>query len=187
MPNRYFPNDNDAQLIEGCVAGHSLAQKYLYERYFGRLVLVAHRYARDKQEAWDILNQSFLKILQSLHRYQPTSSVLSWMKTIVVRTAINHVRGSVSFQNIDDTHLNFEGDPLSNEALLALDVEYIIKALQELPAATRTVFSLFEIDGYKHQEIAEMLNISVGTSKWHLSEAKNRLRKIISLPSPTKI
>ena len=131
MPNRYFPNDEDAQLIEGCVAGHSLAQKYLYERYFGRLVSVASRYARDKQEAWDILNQSFLKVFQSLHRYEPTSSLFSWIKTITVRTALNHIRSKIVFDNIEDTTLLFENTPLSNEALIALDIEYIIRRSEE--------------------------------------------------------
>jgi RNA polymerase sigma factor (sigma-70 family) len=181
MTNHFTSIDSDAQLIDGCVKENRFAQKYLYERYFGKLVSVTYRYARDKQEALDILNQSFLKIFQSLNRYQNTGSLLAWMKTIVLRTALNHIRGKENFVNIDDVLNSKEDHPLSSEALLGQDVEYIIHALQQLPTATRTVFSLFEIDGYKHQEIAEMLGISVGTSKWHLSEAKSRLQKILKL------
>jgi RNA polymerase sigma factor (sigma-70 family) len=181
MANLFSSTDSDTQLINGCVNENRFAQKYLYERYFGKLVSVTYRYARDKQEALDILNQSFLKIFQSLNRYQDTGNLLAWMKTIVLRTALNHIRNKENFVNIDDVvHLK-EEHPLSSEALLGFDVEYIIQALQQLPAATRTVFSLFEIDGYKHQEIADMLNISVGTSKWHLSEAKTRLQKTLRL------
>jgi RNA polymerase sigma factor (sigma-70 family) len=179
MPNNFTSTDSDTQLIEGCVNENRFAQKYLYERYFGKLMSVTYRYARDKQEALDILNQSFLKIFQSLNRYQDTGSLLAWMKTIVLRTALNHIRNKENFVNIDDVLI--QEHPLSSVALLGFDVDYIIQALQQLPAATRTVFSLFEIDGYKHQEIAEMLNISVGTSKWHLSEAKSRLQKLLKL------
>jgi RNA polymerase sigma factor (sigma-70 family) len=180
MTNRYTAKDSDEQLMVGCCESNPLAQKYLYERYFGRLVSVTYRYANDKQEAWDILNQSFLKIFQSLSRYQDTGSLLGWMKTIVLRTALNHIRDKENFVNIEDLPQMRDNDPLSSEALLALDTAYIIRALQQLPTATRTVFSLFEIDGYKHQEIAEMLGISVGTSKWHLSEAKSKLQKILT-------
>jgi RNA polymerase sigma factor (sigma-70 family) len=179
MTNHFTSTDSDTQLIEGCINENRFAQKYLYERYFGKLVSVTYRYARDKQEALDILNQSFLKIFQSLNRYQDTGSLLAWMKTIVLRTALNHIRNKENFVDIDEVVNLKEEHPLSSEALLGFDVEYIIQALQQLPTATRTVFSLFEIDGYKHQEIADLLNISVGTSKWHLSEAKTRLQKIL--------
>ncbi len=178
---QFTTHDSDARLIEGCVAGHRMAQKYLYERYFGRLMGIAYRYSKDKQDALDIINQGFLKIFQSLHRYQPTGSLLSWMRTIMLRTALNHIRCKESFVDIDNIIQTEEDTPLSNDALLELDIDYIVQALQQLPTANRTVFSLYEIDGYKHQEIADMLGISVGTSKWHLSEAKTRLKKILKL------
>jgi RNA polymerase sigma factor (sigma-70 family) len=179
--NQFSASDSDARLIEGCVVEHRMAQKYLYERYFGRLISVAYRYGKDKQDALDILNQGFLKIFQSLYRYQTTGSLLSWMRTIVLRTALNHIRSKENFVDIENL-LETEGDaPLSYEDFTGFDVEYIIKALQQLPVATRTVFSLYAIDGYKHQEIAEMLTISVGTSKWHLSEAKTKLQKILKM------
>ena len=75
-----------------------------------------------------------------------------------------------------------QSSPLSNDAFLALDAEYILQAIQELPDATRMVFNLYELEGYRHADIAELLNISVGTSKWHLSEAKNRLRLLLTPP-----
>lgn len=183
---QFMASDSDALLIEGCVEGHRMAQKYLYERYFGKLLGITYRYGMDKQDALDILNQGFLKIFQSLHRYQSSGNLLAWMRTIVLRTALNHIRGKESFVDIENVVLTNEDTPLSNEALLGQDIEYIIQALQQLPAATRTVFSLYEIDGYKHQEIADMLKISVGTSKWHLSEAKTKLQKILKLQTQTE-
>jgi RNA polymerase sigma factor (sigma-70 family) len=178
MPTNYNPKDNDEQLIAGCRVQHSLAQKYLYERYFGRLVGIAYRYARDKQEGVGILNQAFLKIFQSLDRFDG-SNLLAWMRTIVFRTAINHVRGQIDFKNIDDFESDENLQCVENEALADLDIDYILKAIHQLPAATRTVFNLFEIEGLSHAEIAETLQISLSTSKWHVSEAKTKLRKIL--------
>jgi RNA polymerase sigma factor (sigma-70 family) len=178
MPTHYTAKDNDTMLIAGCQAEHPLAQKYLYERYFGRLVGITYRYARDRQEGLDILNQSFLKIFQSLNRFDGVN-LLAWMRTIVLRTALNHMRSRVNFTNIDDLISDIPKQSVDNEALADLNVEYIVKALHQLPDATRTVFSLFEIDGLSHADIADTLNISVGTSKWHVSDAKVKLRKIL--------
>jgi RNA polymerase sigma factor (sigma-70 family) len=180
MPQRYTAADSDTHLVEGCRLQHPLAQKYLYERYFGRLLSMAYRYASDKQEAIGIVNQSFLKIFQAINRYETIHNLLSWMRTIVFRTALNHVRDKVTFDDIDDVkHAHLQNTPLSNAALAAFDMDYILAALQKLPDTNRAVFSLFEIDGYSHAEIAETLGISVGTSKWYLSDAKARLRKIL--------
>jgi RNA polymerase sigma factor (sigma-70 family) len=175
---RYTPTDSDTQLIEGCRLRQPLAQKYLYERYFGRLVGTAYRYTSDKQTAFNIVNQAFLKIFGALDTYQD-NNLLGWMRTIVFRTALNHIRDTVQFEDLSTVEYNLHNTPLSNEALAALDMEYILAAVRQLPDATRTVFSMYEIDGYSHAEIAEMLSISVGTSKWHLSEAKAKLRKIL--------
>jgi RNA polymerase sigma factor (sigma-70 family) len=180
MPQRFASTDSDAQLLEGCKLQQAMAQKYLYERYFGRLVGITYRYTPDKQEAIHVLNQAFLKIFKALLTYNETGNLLGWMRTIVFRTALNYVRDKVVFEEIDDTIYNdFQNTPLSNDAFLDLDIEYILTAMRQLPDATRTVFSLYEIDGYSHAEIAKMLTISTGTSKWHLSEAKARLRKIL--------
>jgi RNA polymerase sigma factor (sigma-70 family) len=179
MSPKYTSNDAEDLLIKGCCDQHPLAQKYLYERYFGWLLAVAFRYSNDRSEAIDVLNRAFLKIFDSIHRYQPTASLKAWMRTIVVRTALNQLRSKVQF-SVLDTEIA-DGTPLSNDALLDLDTEYILNAIQQLPAATRTVFNLYEIEGFHHAEIADMLKISVGTSKWHLAEAKNKLRLILTI------
>lgn len=176
---QYYPKDDDTLLIKGCQNQHPLAQKYLYERYFGRLSSVAYRYASDKQECVNITNQAFLKIFQSIDKFQD-GNLLAWMRTIVFRTALNHIRGQIIIENIDDKLLDSHAYSVHNVALIDLEAAYIINALKKLPDATRTVFTLFEIDGLSHQEIATILNISTGTSKWHVSEAKNKLRKILS-------
>ena len=177
---KFDSKDTDSTLIEGCRVQHPMAQAYLYRRYFGQLLVITYRYAKDRQEAIGILNEAFLKIFQSIHRYEPTALLRTWMRTIVVRTALNHLRGKVEFVEMPDEIVS--DTPLSNEALLELDAAYILDAIQQLPDATRMVFNLYEIEGYRHAEIAELLNISVGTSKWHLSEAKNRLRNILKSP-----
>ncbi len=185
MPYQYKENDSDELILRGCCDQHPLAQKYLYKRYFGRLLTVTYRYATDRQDAIDILNQAFLKIFQSIDRYEPTGTLYSWMRTIVFRTALNHIRSKKVFENIDNlndsTTLSMaSGATISTEIDFSIfETEYILDAVQKLPVATRTVFSLYEIDGYQHAEIAQMLHISVGTSKWHLSEAKTKLRQLL--------
>ncbi len=180
MPYRYSAADVDERLLEGCRLGVPLAQKYLYERYFGRLVGVAYRYIRDKQDAVEILNQAFLKIFQSLPNYQEKGALLGWMRTIVFRTTLNHIRSQVIFKEISEPEWKEASPSVENEALLNMNIEYILAALRQLPDASRAVFNLYEIDGFSHAEIAETLAVSVGTSKWRLSDAKARLRKILN-------
>jgi RNA polymerase sigma factor (sigma-70 family) len=177
MVKKYSPQDDDATLIEGCRAQHTLAEKYLFERYFGLFLAVTFRYANDRSEAVAMLNDAFLQIFQSINRYQTTGSFRAWMKVIVVRTALKHIRSKAQFSTVSD---DFASDyPLSNAAFLSLDSEYILQAIQKLPPATRTVFNLYEIEGYNHAEVAELLNISVGTSKWHLADAKKKLQQLL--------
>jgi RNA polymerase sigma factor (sigma-70 family) len=197
MVKKYSPQDDDTTLIEGCRAQHALAEKYLFERYFGLFLAVTFRYANDRSEAVAMLNDAFLQIFQSINRYQATGSFRAWMKVIVVRTALKHVRSKAQFSTVSDDFasehpLSLQRSPVdkgvltdSNEAFLSLDSEYILQAIQKLPPATRTVFNLYEIEGYTHAEVAELLNISVGTSKWHLADAKKKLQNLIKLDNAT--
>jgi RNA polymerase sigma factor (sigma-70 family) len=179
MVKKYTSKDDDAILIEGCKVHHPLAEKYLFERYFGMFLAVTFRYANDRSEAIAMLNDAFLQIFQSINRYQNTGSFRAWMKVIVVRTALKFIRNKAQFSTVTDDFA--QEYPLSNEAFLSLDSEYILQAIQKLPPATRTVFNLYEIEGYNHPEVAELLNISVGTSKWHLADAKKKLQYLLKI------
>ncbi len=172
----YHPTSPDERLIQGCLNQHPLAQKYLYQRYFGRLLGIAMRYTSDRDEAIGVLNQAFLKIFTNLNQYSGVGSFVGWMAKVVLHTAIDYVRSQVTYRRTIHFHTEADGHVL-NEGLDQLQAEDILHLIQQLPPATRTVFSLYVVDGYKHSEIAAMLGIDEGTSKWHLFQARRLLQE----------
>ncbi len=176
---KYSKKSTDKELIQGCRQGHRIAQKYLYERFFGKMYGIAMRYTTNQEEALDILNTSFLKVFTSLDKYQDNNNLAGWIAKIVFNTAIDHVRRNTKYKQV----MNFtvERDaPVQNDSVNHLNAEDLYKLIQQLPSSSRTVFSLYVIDGYKHKEVAEILDISVGTSKWHLANARKELRRMIA-------
>ncbi len=174
----YHPGSRDVELIRGCLEQDRLAQKYLYERYAGKTLGIAMRYTRDYAEAIGVLNQAFLQVFKSLKTYEDRGSLGAWIATIVLRTAIRQAKSQSRYQQ----KMDFESEadqPVQNEVLLQQEMEVVFSYLQQLPTATRTVFSMYVLDGFKHREIAEQLQISVSTSKWHLANGRKLLEAII--------
>ncbi len=174
----YHEHSTDEALREGCIQQHRLAQEYLYRRYFGRLLGIAMRYTGNRDEAVDVLNQAFLKIFNSLRQYEDKGAFQGWMAKIVVHTAIDHLRRQISYKKTVDFS-TVADQPVEAEVSSRLAAEDLFRLVQKLPPATRTVFSLYVLDGYKHREIAGILGIDEGTSKWHLSIARQELQKMI--------
>ncbi len=174
----YSINSPDEVLCEGCRQQHLLAQKYLYERYFGRLLGIAMRYTSDREEPIGVLNQAFLKIFTNIGQYSGKGSFSGWMAKVVLHTAIDHARSQATYRRVVDLNSTAEGSTF-NEALKHLQAEDLFRLIQRLPPASRTVFSLFVVEGYKHIEIAQMLGIDEGTSKWHLFQARRLLQEMV--------
>jgi RNA polymerase sigma factor (sigma-70 family) len=175
---KYSKKNTDKDLTEGCRQGHRLAQKILYERYFGKMLGIAMRYTKQKDEAVEILNAAFMKVFTSLDKYKDNNNLAGWIAKIVFNCSIDHVRKHTKYRKV----MNFEierDSPVVNDSINNLHVEDLFKLIQKLPNASRTVFCLYVVDGYKHKEVAEMLNITVGTSKWHLANARKALQKMI--------
>ncbi len=175
---QYHEHSTDEALREGCIQQHRLAQEYLYRRYFGRLLGIAMRYTGNREEAIDVLNQAFLKIFNSLGQYEDKGSFPGWMAKIVFHTAIDHLRRQINYKKTLDFSVVAD-QPVEDEVSGQLAAEELFRLVQKLPPATRTVFSLYVLDGYKHREIAAMLGIDEGTYKWHLSAARQALQKMI--------
>ncbi|MEO1257316.1 MAG: RNA polymerase sigma factor [Bacteroidota bacterium] len=179
LPKVYTEQSSDSQLIAGCQQQNRLAQKYLYQRYYGQLLGVCMRYTAHRDEAEDVLNRAFLKIFQKIEAYEETGALKGWMATITLRTAIDYVRSKVKYRQIMDfdseQDVTFEAQAVEN-----LYAEDLYRLIQQLPPTSRTVFSLNVIEGYTHREISEMLDININTSKWHLAAAKKQLRKWIA-------
>ena len=136
------------------------------------------RYSRTREEALEIVNDGFMKIFKKLDKYSPGLSFKGWLRKVMINSAIDYYRRNEKhYHSLDISHGKYE---TSGETILdKLSEQDIIEAIQRLPPSYRMVFNLYVIEGYKHQEIANQLNISVGTSKSNLAIARNKLQKIV--------
>ncbi len=168
------------QLIENCLKGNARAQKLLYDKFGPKLMGVCFRYATNKQEAEDLLQDGFIKIFEKLDKYSGIGSFEGWMRRIVVNTALDNIRKNKKF--LLNTDLETEGYKLSSNDFIEerLAAKDLIKVLHSIPLGYKTVFNLYAIEGYSHKEIAEQLGVSTSTSKSQYSRAKALLREKIT-------
>ncbi len=167
-------NLND--IIKGCKKGSIVHQKELYCLYSKTLFNISLKYCTSFSEAEDNLHDSFIEIFTKIDTYKNTGSFEGWMKKIIINKAISKFKASLKFEPIEniiypvqDTDIEINNLDISMDRILAL--------IQSLPNQYRLVFSLYELDNYSHKEIAEMLQISEGTSKSNLYKAKNILKR----------
>ncbi len=162
---------SEEKLIKGCQKGKKEFQQALYDKYCDGMFLVALRYSKMQQEAEDVLQEAFLKVFNNIKTFRKDASLAYWIKRIVVNTALNHQRSKLYLYPMVDVHdLN---DRQVNETTISdLGYEELLGMIQTLPSGCRVIFNLFAIEGFKHHEIAEMLEISEGTSKSQYSRAK---------------
>jgi len=157
-------------LLEPCRAGDKKAQHELYQRMSPVLMGICRRYLTRIEEAEEALSNAFIKILTRLDRYSEEGSFEGWMKRITVRECLTYLRrGKNPFD------LDWEGE-VAAPALHSDGAAHLLQLIQALPVGYRTVFNLYAIEGYQHDEIATMLEISVGTSKSQLSKARKMLK-----------
>jgi RNA polymerase sigma-70 factor (ECF subfamily) len=174
---------NEHDIIKGCLKNDRASQKALYEQYYSKMLGVCLRYAKDKDEAKDILHEAFLKVFTNLKNFNGTGSFEGWIRRIMVNTSIDHLRkNKQNYLIVSTVYANEKASTMAEEVsdedmVLHIDKEEILKAVQELTPAYRTVFNLYVIEEYTHKQIAEMLEISEGTSKSNLSKAKFNLKK----------
>jgi len=143
------------------------------------MIQLCLRYTKNDDDATEVLNNAFLKVFHNLQRYNPTQgSLYTWIRTIVVHSCIDFVQKNMRTVQYYDFEEEAEimTDP---EVINKMDVMRLLHFIRQLPAATQAVFNLFAIEGYKHKEIGQLLRISEGTSKWHLSEARKKLQQMI--------
>lgn len=177
----------DHELISGCIKQDKACQEALYKRFYGKMMGVCLRYARDRDEARDMLQEGFIKVFTSLRNFASKGSFEGWIRRIVVNTAVDHLRRNKHEYMIVSTVYAREGDipdhadELEEEdAINELSEEQILAVVQKLSPAYRTVFNLYVIENFSHKEIAERLNISEGTSKSNLAKARFQLKKNLS-------
>ena len=175
-----------AQLISDCKKGDRRAQFQLYKSCFNTLMGVCIRYKKDESDASAVLNSGFLKILNNLDKYRAEVPFQAWIRRIMINTIIDEfrknrkVRELIEHTDFEDFH-NHQDLVEFNTADLNFEAEQLERMVKRLPPVSQKVFNLYAIDGYSHKEIGEMLDISDGTSKWHLSFSRKKLKEFIEL------
>lgn len=177
---------NDEELIDGCLKNDAKSQERLYAKYYGKMLVVCSRYTRNKEDAIENLNNGFLKIFLNLKSFEGKGSFEGWMRRIMVNTVLEQHRKTVTYKEVVRFPETFADQPFDATIIDQLYADDLIKLIASLPPSSRTVFNLFVIEGYTHKEIAKMLQISEGTSKWHVSYAKDKLKKKIEESTPLK-
>lgn len=168
----------DEALVAGCAANDRRAQEALYRRFFPEMLRMCRRHTRDDEVALDILNRGFLRVFQKIHTFAFRGSLEGWVRRLVWHSLADHFRDNARyarflvFEERDDSNV-----PAAGHEADAFHEEEILRAVRNLPPMSQEVFRLYAIEGYSHAEIAESLRISEGTSKWHLSTARQKLRE----------
>jgi RNA polymerase sigma factor (sigma-70 family) len=166
---------SEPELIKGLQKGDGKAHKFVYDQYAGIMLGICLRYLKNQMDAEEVMLTGFVKIFQNVGQFEHKGSFEGWMKRVVINEALGFLRKK------EPLHLAIEKDhiqlPSEASAESDLAVEDLLNLLHELPAGYRTVFNMYAIEGYSHKEIAEMLDISEGTSKSQLSKARALLQK----------
>lgn len=172
----FGPRPEEQQLVTLCLDQDRLAQKALYDRYKDAMYTLCLRVLSNEEQAQDALQEAFIAVFSSLDRFRGESTLGAWIKTIVVRTAYRKLRKEKA--PMEELSPDRDGEVIDWGDYL--QAEYLEKAIASLPSGYRSVFVLIEVEGYAHKEVADMLGISVGTSKSQLYHAKRYLQRILT-------
>lgn len=169
------------ELIARCVRQESRAQYELYRALYGTMMSICSRYERNLSDAKDRMNQGYLKILENIGNKGKDVPFEPWARRIIINTVIDGFRKEKrrpEHERLDEAPIT-QGSTGINDYLEHMEIEELTALMQALPNMSRQVFNLFAVDGYSHAEIATMLGISEGTSKWHVSSARAQLQRVL--------
>jgi len=166
-------------LIDGCVAGDRQSQNELYGILGPKMFAVCLRYAKNRDEAQEILQDGFIRVFEFLHQYKFNGSFEGWVRKIMVNCALQKFRTKAQMHAVVNIDFGDEAPISSTDILSQIGVKELLKLVQQLSPGYRTVFNLYVFEGLKHREIAELLGISEGTSKSNLSDARSFLQKAV--------
>ena len=175
----YQPTRTDEyEIISQCKKGSLKHKEMLYKHFYGFTMGIVLRYCLNKDDAIEVVNDGFIKVFNTLGSYDMNKPFKAWLRTVMVNTAIDRRRKELKHQfNIDlDNAVPLSSNTYIIESLSAQD---ILKLLGTLPHIHRTVFNLYEIDGFSHEEIGKMMDIPASSSRVYLTRAKEKLRKLL--------
>jgi RNA polymerase sigma factor (sigma-70 family) len=176
-------------LIDGCLKGDRRSQQAVHKMFYGKMKAVCMRYTRDSDQASDVLQEGFLKVFNSLDKFTGVGTFEGWMRRIMVNLSIDRYRrlkndwillgDENGIENIGDEVTDNLEEADEHDEIYNITPEQIIDAMQQLTPAYRTVFNLYVYEDYTHQDIAEALGISVGSSKSNYAKAKKNMKKLL--------
>lgn len=181
MKEEYSTMQETRNLIEGCLKEDRHSQNSLYELLSKKMFIVCLRYSKNREEAEEILQEGFMKIFQFIHQYNNTGSFEGWASKIMVNCALQryrskkHLHAVVSIDSVQEDNMISEENAISK-----IGTKELLSMVQKLSPVYRMVFNLYVFEGFKHKEIAKLLNISEGTSKSNLSDARALLQKAVN-------
>lgn len=171
--------------LNGCALNDRLSQKRIYNSFYNYALTICNYYADNYDDSVEILNDGFLKVFKEITRYKPSfadvvSSFKGWLRKIMIHTAIDHFRKSKKHRVTKELDSDVDGVAIVPEdALDKVSYQEILGSIQQLTPGYRVIFNLFVIEGFSHEEIAEHLGISIGSSKSNLARGRRQLQKIL--------
>jgi len=172
------------EIVSKCKTGSLKYQELLYKQFYGYAMGISVRYSLSQDDALEVVNDAFIKVFNNLKTYNAEKPFRAWLRTIVVNTAIDRRRKELKHQaNIDlETAISVGHNASAIENLNAQD---ILKLMKQLPQLQLTIFNMYEIDGYNHDEIGKILNLPASSSRVYLSRAKEKLRQLLTTETQT--
>jgi len=169
------------EILPGCLKGDRKSQEMLYRNFYKVMMNIAMRYSKNEADALDVLNTGFYKVFKNIQQFDSNKATLyTWIRTIIINSCLDYAKKQKSY-NAVQTHTEELPDiSIPADGLTKLSANDILAFVRQLPPATQSVFNLFVIEGYNHNEIAALLEISAGTSKWHLNSARKQLQLVIN-------
>jgi RNA polymerase sigma factor (sigma-70 family) len=170
------PSLSDTELVKGCIKGDRNCQSLFYHKFARKMYGVCLRYCNNPESVDDLLQEGFIKVFNKIKSFRFEGSLEGWVRRIMVNNAIDSLKVTpviVKYEDADESAFMIE----NNDVIDDLSAQEILNLINELPMGCRLVFNMYVIEGYDHNEISELLEISVGTSKSQLSRAKMLLRK----------
>lgn len=167
-------------LVAGCVAGSRQAQEKLYRNFYSSMMNLCLRYTKNDMDAMEALNTGFFKVFKNIQRYdREQASLYTWIRTIIINSCLDLIE--IKQKGMQHIELTAAVETLVEPQIISkLTALHLLEMIRKLPAATQAVFNLFIMEGYSHKEIAGLLKINEGTSKWHVGDARKKLQIMLN-------
>ena len=169
--------ENIEFIIQGCIRKNEKYQELLYKKFFGYALSVAMMYNNHRSEALEVVDDSFMKVFSKIGKYDTSKPFVGWLRKIVINTSIDNLRrNKKEYQFVETGKLSIQDE--TSDTISHLAAQDILEILNHLPPLHKTIFCLYEIEGYSHEEIADQLGIPISSSRVYLTRAKKQLREL---------